>query len=277
MLFKKNVQKFNVLATVDVEEYFHVFFGEASYFPETWDEMDPEFHNMLPALYEIIAITEGKCVLFVVGWLAEKYPRLNSDRSKTGAEIGSHGYLHNPTNRMTLDEFSEDLVKSKRVIESATGKTVRAFRAPGFSIESNQLEHLSSVFEAGYTVDSSIIGDNKYSSTLMKQGKEITQPGLRVPLKHLPTGGGAIFRILPLFVFKSLHKQSKKTTRPLNFYIHSWELYPSKKVKMSLVSSFLQYHNSGKTLKKVRKFFSQCNFLTIDEYIVLNRNQELSL
>ena len=54
-----------------------------------------------------------------------------------------HGWDHRRVHRFTPETFREDLLKSKDVLEQATGHPVVGFRAPTFSI----------VRETGWAVD----------------------------------------------------------------------------------------------------------------------------
>jgi polysaccharide deacetylase family protein (PEP-CTERM system associated) len=255
-----------VLLTIDVEEYFHVFFGEASKFPTEWDSLPAEFPKMLESLHEMIKLSNGKCVLFIVGWLAERYPELIKELSDKGVEIASHGYLHHPVYDMSEELFSEDLAKSKRVIEKAINKNIRAYRAPGFSIGVEDYSSLSLVREAGFTIDSSLLKARKSSLASIDELFEVTQPAINIFGKRIPSGGGAFFRIVPLKLFKLWHLKKRLRGEVLNFYIHSWELYPSLRVKMSRISGIIQYTNTKRVRKKLEIFLGDCEFCSLDDY-----------
>ena len=52
--------------------------------------------------------------------------------------MASHGTDHQLVFEQTSDQFEEDLVRSKELILKAVGVETRAYRAPGFSISSEQ-------------------------------------------------------------------------------------------------------------------------------------------
>ena len=49
-------------------------------------------------------------------------------------EIGSHTHLHQLMYEQNYSNIYQDIKKSIYTIENITGKKVRSFRAPGFSI-----------------------------------------------------------------------------------------------------------------------------------------------
>jgi polysaccharide deacetylase family protein (PEP-CTERM system associated) len=261
-----NKNKIKVLLTIDVEEYFHVFFGESSRYPEKWDSLTPEFPNMVESLRDVVRISNGKCVLFIVGWLAEKYPEFIKELSDKGAEIASHGYLHHPVYDMSEKEFSEDLAKSKKAIETAIKRSIRAYRAPGFSIGNKDYESLNLIREAGFTIDSSLLQSRESSTIGVPKLFEISQPAVDIFGRKIPTGGGAFFRLIPLRLFKLWHLKKRLRGEALNFYIHTWELYPSLKVRMPKMQSLIQYTNAKRVRKKLENFLGDCEFLSLDEY-----------
>ncbi len=73
-----------------------------------------------------------------MGWIAEKYPEVIRKIDSAGHEMGIHSYYQQLVYEQSQDEFRIDVQKAIKVLEDITGKKVKTYRAPGFSItESN--------------------------------------------------------------------------------------------------------------------------------------------
>ncbi len=83
-----------------------------------------------------------------------------------GHEVACHGYRHRYLNRIESGLKREEIVDAKAKIEDALGKSVRGFRAPGFSIDWESIELLH---EAGYAYDSSVFPNFEFRERLALQ------------------------------------------------------------------------------------------------------------
>ena len=54
-----------------------------------------------------------KATFFVLGWVAERFPRLVRQIANGGHEIASHGYEHGLVYSMTAEEFRDDLRRAR--------------------------------------------------------------------------------------------------------------------------------------------------------------------
>jgi peptidoglycan/xylan/chitin deacetylase (PgdA/CDA1 family) len=90
------------------------------------------------------------------GWVGERYRPLIREIERRGHEIACHGYDHRLVYSMTPEQFREDVLVSKRILEDAVGKSVIGYRAPSYSITEKSLWALDILGEEGYRYDSSI-------------------------------------------------------------------------------------------------------------------------
>ena len=74
--------------------------------------------------------------------------------SRAGHEIGSHSLTHPyDLTRLSLETISDELARSRDLLEDVIGRPVVGFRAPGYTITRNVFGLLQ---EHGYTYDSSL-------------------------------------------------------------------------------------------------------------------------
>ena len=87
---------------------------------------------------------------------SREIPGSGARSRQQGHEIASHGYEHKLAYAMTSQEFFEDAVRSKAVIEKICGQPVWGYRASGFSLTKNTPWFFDKLIEAGYRYDSSV-------------------------------------------------------------------------------------------------------------------------
>ena len=123
--------KIKNILSVDFEDYF----CDLPFIK--WDEYENRVVKTTPALLELFSKYKVKATFFVVGYFAEKFPKLINEIQEEGHEIGSHSFSHIDLRKTSKIEIEKDLIKSFDVLENVTGEKVIGFRAPFFSIDSN--------------------------------------------------------------------------------------------------------------------------------------------
>jgi len=98
----------------------------------------------------------AQATFFVLGHVAEKFPKLIEKIKDEGHEIGSHGYVHIPITQQKPLEFEEDLLKSIRILENIIGDKIWGYRAPWFSIVERTSWAIAILKKSGLKYDSSI-------------------------------------------------------------------------------------------------------------------------
>ena len=87
---------------------------------------------------------------FCTGIIAEKEPELIKKIADDGHEIACHYYFHDVMKNQSLETVKNNLIKAKSLLEEASGKSVRGFRAPYFDIEkqnSSQYKLIEKLFD----------------------------------------------------------------------------------------------------------------------------------
>ncbi len=93
---------------------------------------------------------------FVPAWCIEQYPRAVDAMLDGGHEVAHHGYIHeNPIS--SRDEEAYWLDRGIAVIERATGKKPRGWRAPLYNFSDNSADLL---IERDFAYDASLMGDD---------------------------------------------------------------------------------------------------------------------
>jgi len=227
---------------------------------------------------QILKEADVRATFFVLGELAEKFPSLIHKIDGEGHEIASHSYRHIELHRQTPDDFLKDLLRSKEILKSITGKEVIGFRAPDFSIVKNSFWALDALLKAGFRYDCSIfpikhprygIADAPREIYKIREGLiEFPPSTLRVMGYNLPVAGGAYFRIFPYGFTKWAIRQINKEGLSANVYLHPWELDPDQpKIKLPASRSFAHYANLKTAEIKFRSLLRDFKFAPIKEVL----------
>lgn len=288
------------LITIDVEDWFQVenFKGCIPYSSWSTCELRIERNTnlLLDSLDEINA--EGpstssplRCTFFVLGWIAERLPKMVEAIHNRGHEVASHGYFHNLCGNMHVKDLQEDLLRSKELLEDIIGNKVWGYRAPSFSIDAKVLELIR---ECGYLYDSSYnsfglhgrYGKLEIENCKTGTWKPVFEPvaGLyELPISNLclrgqtlPWGGGAYFRLVPEKLFQQGVRHLLQRWGTYVMYIHPWEFDPAQPhvQAVSAFRRFRHYTNLHKTLPRLKKLilkFSDCSFISCHNLVNIDR------
>lgn len=253
----------NIL-TIDFEDWFQVFYGEKNLDRGLWEAQVSDCERMVNSICELLSERKTSATVFMVGWIADKYPHLVRMLYENGHEIASHGYWHKEVNKMTRNEFIYDTRISKLSIENAIGSEIIGYRAPGYSITSQDSWAMDVLVDLGFKYDSSLL-DNKNSYEKLPAGiLEVSPNSLSFFGKHLPINGGFFFRATPFFFYNLFVKNINRRGVELNFYIHSWEIAPSGyRLPLKGIKKFVQYYNMGAVDKKFGMLLDYYDFESI--------------
>lgn len=266
--------------TIDLEDWYH---SHDFNFPvDKWDSFQDRVGRNTETLLEVLDSNKTRSTFFILGCVAKKHPGLVREICEYGHEIACHGTWHRMVNTQQKEEFREDVLFSKRLLEDITGKPVNMYRAPSWSITSKNLWALEILEEEGFICDSSIqpfrtplsgcsgapylpyhpvINDLKL--------KLVEFPPTVLPLGKFvfPFLGGLYLRILPAgFIIRAL--KSVNEDRAGMIYLHPWELDTKQpRVEAPLLIKFVHYHNIDKTINKVGRLLSSFKFIPLGELI----------
>lgn len=227
--------------TVDVEEYFQVSAFESVVRRDTWEQCESRVERGVAHLVELLARHNARGTFFILGWVADRLPRVARDIAAAGHEVASHGWDHRRVTEQTPDEFRASVRRTKRVLEDLTGSEVVGFRAPSFSIVPGREWALDVLIEEGYRYDSSLFPVRRagYGYPAGRRDPHwLERPGgllaemppavLRRWGVNVPAGGGAYFRVLPYALTRAALGDCARRGVPGTFYIHPWELDPEQ-------------------------------------------------
>ena len=107
-------------------------------------------------LLELFAELDVRATMFVLGKFAKAFPEIVREIDSAGHEVACHGWGHVEIFAQTREEFAADVSHSKDLLEQLTGRPVRGYRAPDFSIVGRTLWALEILAELGFRYDSSI-------------------------------------------------------------------------------------------------------------------------
>lgn len=250
--------------TVDVEDYYQVGAFEKNIKVSDWDKHEFRVGNNTRKILENFKKLNVKATFFVLGWVAERDPELIKLIVEEGHELACHGYYHQKIFNQTPEEFREDLMKSKALLEKISGVKVNGYRAPSFSIDKSNEWAFDIIKDVGFIYSSSTYsvkhdhyGEPSWPSHPHKRPNglwEIPQSTIVRNGKNVPIGGGGFFRLFPLILSEYfISKFDEQNKYPYIFYFHPWEIDPEQpRIKdASLKSKFRHYVNLGVMEKKV--------------------------
>jgi polysaccharide deacetylase family protein (PEP-CTERM system associated) len=265
--------------TVDVEDYFHVSALASSIHRDTWGSRESRVVGNTEKLLGIFDQFDVRGTFFVLGWVAERYPKLVRDIAARGHEIACHGYSHRLVYEQSPNEFREETLRSKNMLEDVTGSSILGYRAASYSIVRESLWALDVLVELGFAYDSSIfpVRHDRYGIPGAERAPHrMTTPGKNTivewPLStarafgfRLPVAGGGYFRLLPYWVTRwGLASINQRELRPFVFYLHPWEVDPEQpRVSASWLSRFRHYTNLGECEGRLKRLLSDFQFGTV--------------
>ena len=263
--------------TIDVEDYFQVAAFSDIVSTGDWGAMDQRVSGSTASVLKTLKQHGVRATFFVVGWVAEKHPEIVEAIVSDGHELGCHGYWHRRICDMTPEDFREDTLRAKAVLEQISGRKVTAYRAPSYSITKQTLWAIDILEQAGFTTDSSIfpITHDLYGIPDAPRfayripGSRITEypvSTLLVMGRRMPVSGGGYFRLFPYWFTKmALRRINNREKRPFVFYLHPWELDPGQpRLKNAKrLSRFRHYNNLEKTMGRFERLLTDFDFMPL--------------
>ncbi len=220
-----------------------------------------------------------KGTLFTVGSLATRIPDKLKPHLLNGHRLALHNYEHLPPIQIPVEQFREQLQKSKQTLEELFQVPIEGFRAPFFSMDT---QHLQVLRDLGFTYDSSHIRFRKARHTVpldLSDFKEV-RPGIfcnnnffEFGLSHhklfghdYPVSGGGYVRLSNWQFIKTLIKQYLRKQDYYVFYLHPFELSKHKIPIPNDLKSYDRYYlkrgmrNYGKHIEQLINLLKKHNF-----------------
>lgn len=275
----------NIL-TFDIEEWYLVkaYFGgkESKY---------AEYDKLLEEILQKLDEESLKGTFFCVGKLVSEFSQVVRKIANAGHEIGCHSNTHQWLNKMTYEQAMEDTHAAVDALEQCIGKKIKSYRAPAFSIGSNNKWAFEVLAANGITCDASVFPAtrdfggfpefNRMEPTLIKyNGIEIHEYPIAITKvlgKEIAYSGGGYFRFFP---YRFVEKKMEQTTYSMT-YFHLGDLNPVISGVMSkddyekyfnepgsIKARYLRYFKTnlgvGRNKEKLFKLLSKLDFCNIE-------------
>lgn len=187
--------------------------------------------------------------------------------------------MHYRAAAQSPEDFRQDVVSAKALLEDLSGTEVKGYRAPSFSITRDTLWILDELEQAGYRYSSSTypIHHDLYGIPEAprfafrpfddRDFLEIPVTSVRLFNTNLPCGGGGYFRLLPYWMSKfGLGRVRKADGQPCMFYFHPWEIDPDQPriPGASFKTRVRHYTNLGRMEKRLVKLLDAFEWQRID-------------
>jgi polysaccharide deacetylase family protein (PEP-CTERM system associated) len=266
--------------SIDVEDWFHAANLAAVVPPAAWDSCDLRVERNTMRMLEILDASNVRATFFVLGWVAERSPKLVRTIAEAGHEVACHGHGHQLVYSLQPSEFRADVSRAKQYLEDLLGVPVRGYRAPSFSITDWAISILQ---ELGFDYDSSVvptIAHDRYGKlagihagrpvALLRDGfHEVCISCLRLGKRGIPWGGGGYFRLVPYALWIRGMRAILRSGRPYVFYIHPWEIDADQPRISGLTATQAFRHrvNLGRCEQRFRALAGAFSWTTIRDLI----------
>lgn len=226
--------------TVDVEDYFQVEAFARTVARDAWEGFPRRVEANTDRILALFAAAGVRATFFTLGWVAERHPALVRRIVAAGHELASHGHGHARVATLSAEQFRQDVVRAKALLEDIGGVAVAGYRAPTFSISPATPFAYPVLAETGHRYSSSIypVRHDLYGAPdaprfphAVAEGAlwEVPMTTIRMRGQNLPISGGGYFRLLPYAVFRrGLAAFNRAEGRGGMFYTHPWEIDPGQ-------------------------------------------------
>ena len=251
--------------TVDLEEWYHLDYLDKRACMETGVRVMPDLFEFLDMLDE-----EGvKATFFCVAEVAEENADILMELLRRGHALGCHGLDHTRLTDKSVDQFRDETIVAKAMLERAVGRPINGYRASCFTMERDKLEMLRAL---GFTYDSSKIrfsqhplyrnldlaGFEQPEDLVYVDGdfSEYEIPTLDIGRYSLPISGGGYMRLFPYWLLKLLLRLYERQHENFTIYVHPFELTRRAlplPANLGRATRFRCLVGRGRNLKKLRK------------------------
>ncbi len=273
--FESSIRPCHAL-TIDLEDYFHTEVASKGIAFTEWEHQPSRIEASTHRLLDLLDRNQTRATFFVLGWVAQRYPRLVREIHQRGHEIGCHSLDHRLVCRMSQSEFYETTAIAKSVIESIIQEPIFGYRAPCFSITPGCEWAFEALAKLGFSYDSSVhpVHHPLYGNPTAPRAAyavadnrlmEIPIATWKVAGRNLSVGGGAYLRLLPYqYIHRGLATWEKQMQTPAMLYLHPWELDPFQPhISLSFSSTVRQTWGTTLMEDKLQRLLTQFRFAPV--------------
>ena len=263
--------------SVDVEDYFQVSAFERYVPREDWEKIPCRVEANVDRILQLFADQGVSATFFTLGWMAERYPQMLKRIVEQGHEVASHGWSHVRVTQQNREQFREDVVRTKGMLEDVGGQAVLGYRAASYSIGEKNLWALEVLNETGHRYSSSIfpIRHDLYGMPGAPRFAfnphddhfiEFPVTTVRLGGRNLPCAGGGWFRLVPYPLMRqAMRRVNKHDGEAVIFYFHPWEIDPEQPRMPGLDAKtrFRHYLNLKRTEKRLQRLLADFRWGTM--------------
>ena len=275
MISDSNAPNCGNVASVDVEDYYHVEAFSDIITRDSWPQYTSRVEDNTKRVLDSFDACGVRGTYFILGWVAERHPDLVRQIQQRGHEIACHSYWHRLIYKLSPEEFREDTRRAKAVIEDAAGVKVVGYRAPSFSMTRQCPWAAAILVEEGFTYDSSVFPVHHDVYGVADAPRHpfflTTESGplLEYPMTtfrimgsgNLPVAGGGYLRLLPSWYTQIGVERARQEGLPILSYIHPWEFDPEQpRLPGRWKSRLRHYTNLDKTRDRLERLFRRQQF-----------------
>lgn len=265
--------------SVDVEDWYQAI----ETIPlDSWNSFEDRVERNVDKLLDIFRDARVKATFFVLGWIAERHPKMVSVIKEGGQEIATHGYSHRFIYDLGPSLFREELRRSIRILEDITGERVFGHRASAWTITKDSSWALDILLEENLLYDSSITPIQTYLNgypgfpnapfIIGSKGKqkliEFPLTTLKVCNYDFPVVGGLFSRVYPYWLIRYGINRINQKARPVMFYIHPWDLDTDQPRLTLSLKLKRHYFNLKGTEKKLKSLLRDFKFSTVKDVLI---------
>lgn len=264
----------NNIFTIDVEECYHADNISRFVSPDRMEALPGRLDGCVRRILDMLGGSDSRATFFILGCLAERYRDLIKDIAQAGHEIASHGYEHRSGTGRDPEDFERDLAKSIEALHHITGRDIKGYRAPNFSILDNHRLFFTLLKKHGIKYDSS------FSASFFRRDSypgvrsidpETAEGVLEFPVSSFRLGpvtfplGGGYFRVYPC---KLTEWGLRSGPDPAVFYIHPWEIDPGQpRIQAPMHRYMRHYINLRTTERKLNRLLSDMRFVSFEDHL----------
>lgn len=276
--------------TVDVEDYFQVSAFEPYIDRGAWESKECRVERNVDRILDLFERHRVKATFFTLGWIAERYPDMVRRLVAQGHELASHGWSHVRVTQQGPEEFRQDVVRTKALLEDLSGQAVIGYRAASYSIGADNLWALDVLRETGHRYSSSIypirhdlygMPDAPRFAFRPVDGEFLEFPVTTVRLagRNLPCGGGGWFRLVPYAGMRwAMRRVNQLDQESAIFYFHPWEIDPEQPRQEGLDAKtrFRHYLNLERMEGRLQRLLQDFAWGRMDEVLYWPQMQRLA-
>ncbi|GAB3900920.1 DUF3473 domain-containing protein [Larkinella knui] len=266
----------NIL-TFDIEEWFHLLDNPSTKTEQDWNRYECRIHHNVDRIFRLLDDTHCRATFFCLGWVARKYPDVIRRIDAAGYDVATHSDLHQLVFEQSPMECRADLERSIKSLQDVTGKKIRYYRAPGFSVKEQNRWIFPLLVELGIEIDCSMFpaqrahgGDTTFgiaepcyidvNGSLLKEFPINT---VKLLGKDLIFSGGGYFRLFPYPMIQNFMRHSSYVMT----YFHPRDFDPAQPMVpgLSRLRQFKSYYGLNGCWEKLKHLLLDYDFIDLTE------------